>query len=105
MKKKYKSEAAAALHEMMSGFYEAGAISKSTMREFDQRCLAPVERLTPDEIRSIREETHASQAVFARHLNVSTSVVSQWERGERAPSGASLKLLHVVKKRGLECLV
>ena len=29
----------------------------------------------------------ASQAVFARHLNVPVSLVSQWERGEKRPSG------------------
>ena len=104
MKKKYKSEAAAALHEMMSGFYEAGVIPKSTMREFDQSCLTPVEKLTPAEIKAIREEAHASQTVFARHLNVSPLVISQWERGERAPSGASLKLLTLVKNKGLECI-
>ena len=35
MSKTYKSEALAAVHEMMEGFYEAGAIDKQTMREFD----------------------------------------------------------------------
>lgn len=77
MKKIYKSPATAAMHEMMTGFYEAGAIPKSTMREFDALCLTPIKKLTPQEIKAIREETHASQAVFARHLNVSPIVVSQ----------------------------
>ncbi len=104
MKKTYKSEATAAIHEMMSGFYKAGAISKSTMREFDELCLTPVEKLSPEQIRAIREENHASQSVFARYLNVSPSVVSQWERGERAPSGTSLKLLTLVKNKGLQCI-
>lgn len=102
--KNYKSEADGVLHEMMSGFYKAGAISKSTMREFDEGCLTPVEKLTPDEIKAIREETHASQAVFARHLNVSPVMVSKWERGEKSPSGSTLKLLTLVKKKGLECI-
>lgn len=102
--KTYKSEIAAAMHEMASGFHEAGVIPKSTMREFDELCLTPVEKLTPQEIKAIREETHASQTVFARHLNVSPIVVSQWERGERSPSGTSLKLLTLVKKKGLECI-
>lgn len=104
MNKKYKSEAAAALHEMISGFYEAGVIPKSTMREFDERCLTPVEPLTPDEIKAIREATRASQTVFARYLNVSPHMVSTWERGEKSPSGSSLKLLTLVKKKGLECI-
>lgn len=100
----YKSDIAAAMHEMMSDFHEAGVIPKSTMREFDELCLTPVEKLTPEEIKAIRENEHASQSVFARHLNVSTSVVGQWERGERAPSGSSLKLLCIVKKKGLGCI-
>lgn len=104
MKKIYKDEIAGAIHEMMSGFYDAGAIPKSTMREFDELCLTPVEKLTPEQIKAIRQETHTSQTVFARHLNVSPLVVSQWERGERSPSGTSLKLLTLVKKKGLECI-
>jgi putative transcriptional regulator len=43
----------------------------------------------------------ASQSVFARHLGVSVSLISQWERGEKKPQGASLKLLTLVKKNGL----
>ena len=50
MSKTYKSEALAAVHEMMEGFYESGAIDKQTMREFDEGCLTTVEPLTPEEI-------------------------------------------------------
>lgn len=102
--KTYRSEAAAAVHEMMSDFYEAGVIDKQTMRRFDESCLTPVEKLSPEEIRAIREKEHASQAVFARHLNVSPVMVSKWERGEKSPSGSSLKLLALVKKKGLACI-
>ena len=104
MKKTYKDELAGAIHETAAGIFQAGLMPKSTMREFDELCLTPVKKLSPEEIRSIREEAHASQAVFARHLNVSPLVVSQWERGERTPSGASLKLLTLVKKKGLGCI-
>jgi putative transcriptional regulator len=102
--KTYRSEAAAAVHEMMSDFYEAGVIDKQTMRRFDESCLTPVEKLSPEEIRAIREKEHASQAVFARHLNVTPVMVSKWERGEKSPSGSSLKLLALVKKKGLACI-
>ena len=36
--------------------------------------------------------------MFARYLNVTTGLVSQWERGEKRPRGASLKLLTLVAK-------
>ncbi len=100
----YKDDMAAAIHEMATGIHEAGLLPKSTMRAFDELCLTPVEKLTPAQIKAIRESCHASQSVFARYLNVSTIVISQWERGERAPSGASLKLLTLVKNKGLECI-
>ena len=102
--KTYKDDMAAAIHEMATGIHDAGLMPKSTMREFDELCLTPVKKLTPAEIKAIREEAHASQTVFARHLNVSPVVISQWERGERAPSGSSLKLLTLVKAKGLDCI-
>ena len=40
-------------------------------------CLTQVEKLSPDRIRAIRRGEKASQAVFARYLNVSTGLVSQ----------------------------
>jgi DNA-binding transcriptional regulator YiaG len=66
-------------------------MDKRTMREFDELCLTPVRQLKPAEIRSLRLREGASQAVFARYLNVTTGLVSQWERGEKRPQGASLK--------------
>lgn len=38
------------------------------------------------------------------HLNVSKGVISQWERGEKHPAGASLKLLTLVQGKGLEAI-
>ena len=42
-----------------------------------------------------------SQAAFAAYLHVTTSLVSKWERGEKKPDGPSLKLLNLVKAKGL----
>ena len=58
--------------------------------------------LTPEAIRDIRMREQASQAVFARYLNVTPGLVSQWERGEKRPRGASLKLLTLVARKGLQ---
>ena len=102
MAKRYKSDALAAAHETALGLSEAGVMAKRTMRVFDEMCLTPVEDMTPEEIREIRMRENASQAVFARYLNVTTSLVSQWERGEKRPRGASLKLLTLVAKNGLD---
>ncbi len=104
MSKTYKSEAMAAIHEMMEGFHESGAIDKQAMREFDDACLTSVQALTPEEIRSIRESENISQPVFARYLNVSKGLVSDWERGVKKPSGPALRLLTVVQKKGLQAI-
>jgi putative transcriptional regulator len=102
MTKRYKSEALAAVHETAAGLSEAGILSRQSMKEFDALCLTPVEPLAPEDIRAIRLRENVSQAVFARHLNVTTGLVSQWERGEKRPRGASLKLLTLVAKKGLQ---
>lgn len=101
MAKRYRSEALAAAHETAQGLAEAGVVAKRTMRAFDEMCLTPVEDMTPEEIRALRMRENASQAVFARFLNVTKGLVSQWERGEKRPRGASLKLLTLVAKNGL----
>ena len=101
MGKKYRSEALAAIHETMEALHNVGAIDKRTMRRFDAACLTPVKPLTPRQIRAIREREHVSQAVFANYLNVTSSLISKWERGEKRPAGASLKLLSLVEKNGL----
>ena len=68
------------------------------------RYVTPVRPLKPTEIRALRLREGASQAVFARYLNVTTGLVSQWERGEKRPQGASLKLLSLVAKNGLQAV-
>ena len=104
MTKQYKSEALAAAHEAALGLAEAGVMSKRTMRKFDEMCLTPVEGMAPEDIRALRLRENASQAVFARYLNVTTGLVSQWERGEKRPRGTSLKLLTLVAKNGLAAI-
>ena len=101
MSKKYRSDAMAAIHETMEALHDVGAIDKQTMRRFDDACLTPIRPLKPAEIKAIREKEHVSQTVFANYLNVTSSLVSKWERGEKRPSGASLKLLSLVEKNGL----
>lgn len=104
MKMQYRSPLLASIHETADGLHAAGAMDKSTLREFDELCLTPVRPLKPKEIRALRLREGASQAVFARYLNVTVDLVSQWERGEKHPQGASLKLLALVAKNGLQAV-
>jgi putative transcriptional regulator len=100
----YKSKAFAALHESMADLHQAGAIETRTMREFDRACLTPVMKLSPAAIRRIRARAAVSQAVFAAHLNVTTGVVSKWERGEKQPRGPAAKLLTLAAKHGIAAI-
>ncbi len=91
-----------AIHETASDLHSGGGMDKTTMRKFDMLCLTPIKDMTPKKIRSLRIREKASQTVFAAYLNVTPSLVSKWERGEKHPQGASLKLLSLVDKKGLE---
>ena len=104
MASKYRSDALAAVHETIEALHEVGAVSKLTLREFDEACLTPVQMLSPAEIRALRERENLSQPVFARYLNVSKNLISDWERGTRKPGGPALRLLTVVSKNGIQII-
>ncbi len=104
MARQYRSEAMASIHETMEALQEVGAIDKQTMREFDDACLTPLAPLSPEAIRALREREHVSQPVFARYLNVSKNLVSDWERGVKRPGGPALRLLNIIKKKGIQTI-
>ncbi|RKT38017.1 helix-turn-helix domain-containing protein [Thiocapsa rosea] len=104
MAKQYRSDALASIHETMAALHEVGAIDKLTMREFDDTCLTSVEPLSPEAIRALREREHLSQPVFARYLNVSKNLISDWERGVKRPGGPALRLLTVIEKKGIQAI-
>lgn len=102
MPKTYKSEALADVHEMMEGLHEAGSIDKQTLREFDEACLAPAVPLAAEEIKAIGEAQRVSQPVFARYLNFSKNLVSDWEQGKKRPGWPALRLLSIIQRKGLD---
>ena len=99
-----ESDILATVHESVSGLHKAGLVDQATMRSFDALCLTTVDKLSPEEIRALREREQVSQPVFARYLNVRKDAVSKWERGEKRPNGPSLKLLNLVKAKGLQAI-
>ena len=101
---KRRSRLSAAIHETARGLHRIGLMDKATMREFDASCLTAVAPLSAKEIAAIGKRAGVSQGVFAQYLNVKTKLVSEWERGEKRPSGPSLKLLSIVKSKGLEAI-
>ncbi len=97
-KKRLMSEA----HAMAKDLHDVGAIDMITMREFDALCLSHLDKLSPMKIKKLRVHAGFSQSVFAKVINVSIASIKQWERGERRPSGAALKLLNIIESKGIE---
>jgi putative transcriptional regulator len=91
-------------HEIASDLYEAGVIDSVTMREYDALTLSPVIELSPEEIKQLRLKEKVSQAVLALYLNTSVSTVRQWEQGGKHPRGTSLKLLNLIRRKGLKAV-
>jgi putative transcriptional regulator len=59
----------------------------------------PPQPLNGRAVKRVRAALHASQAVFARYLNVSTKLVQAWEANRRRPDGPALVLLHIAARQ------
>ena len=103
-KTKFKSPAFEAIHSAAAGLYSVDAIAQETMRSFDETCISRVSDFQPGEIKALRDQLNVSQPVFARYLNVSKNLISDWERGVKKPGGPALRLLTVVKKNGIQAI-
>jgi putative transcriptional regulator len=102
---KYRSRIAGEMHETMTDMHRLGFVDKQTMREFDARCLTPTDELAPADIVAMREKAGVSQAVFATALNVTADYVSKIERGTKRPTGSTLKLLSLVRRKGFDAIL
>jgi putative transcriptional regulator len=87
------------------GILDAEAHEKITLRHLGQKAATVAEPISGEEIRSIRERAHLSQAVFARYLNLTVGYVSQLERGAKRPSGPALVLLNIIRRKGIEAVL
>jgi putative transcriptional regulator len=87
-----------------------GIMDEPTFRKITIRHLGPdapptAAPISGDEIRSVREQAHLSQAALARYLGLTTGYVSQLERGSKQAKGPALALLNVIRRKGLEVLM
>jgi putative transcriptional regulator len=88
-----------------AGILTASDMNKITLRLVDRSKLKRLPPLRGVDVQRIRAKTGLSQAVFAGVLNTGISTVSQWERDEKKPRGAALRLLYVVRDKGLEAIL
>ncbi len=96
-------EMAEAQHRL--GIMDDATYNKITVRHLGDKTLATAEPISGEEIRTLREQAHVSQAVFARYLNLTVGYVSQLERGTKQPKGPALALLNVIRRKGLEAIL
>ena len=87
------------------GAMDAATQEKITLRHLGSKADAVAEPISGDEIRSLREGAHLSQAVFARYLNLTVGYVSQLERGTKRPTGPALVLLNVIRRKGIDAIL
>ncbi len=98
-----------AILETTKGMHSAGIMNEVTFRKITIRQLGPnapptAESIGGDEIRTVREQAHLSQAALARCLGLTTGYVSQLERGSKQAKGPTLALLTVIRRKGIEVL-
>ena len=92
------------VHKSAKRLHDAGHMDDVTMREFDALCLPPLRTYSARDVRRIRTAARASQGVFAAYLNVGKTTIAAWEQGTKKPSGAAVKLLDLVERKGLDVL-
>ena len=100
-----RSRVLEAVHTTAEDLQRLGFFDKRKQRKFKALCLHPIPSYDSQQIRTLRERVNLSRAVLASVLNTSPSTVRKWEIGEKQPSGPSLKLLHLLDRKGLEAVL
>lgn len=107
---KTHSNLAEALLETAGDLHSAGLIGNEAYEKITVRHLGPnapptATPITPDEIRSVRERAHLSQAALAKYTNLTPGYISQLERGTKQAKGPALAILNVIRRKGIEALL
>ena len=71
---------------------------KLTLRKVEVE-IPDVIQVSAEEIKTVREGVHASQAVMARRLRVNQRTHQNWEQGKAKPNAQAAVLIKLVEKR------
>lgn len=98
------------LLETAEDMHSAGLMVDETYEKITVRHLGPdapltATPITPEEIRSVRERAHLSQAALAKYTNLTAGYISQLERGTKQAKGPALAILNVIRRKGIEALL
>lgn len=89
----------------MSGLLSDAAHAKITKRHAGDLAAEVSKPLTGPEIRTLRSLAHMSQPVFATLIGHSEDYVSKLERGVKKADGPTLRLLNVIRRKGIETIL
>lgn len=103
-KKTERSDILESVHESARALHDAGIMDTTTMKDFDELCIAPSREYSGEELKALRERLRVSQPVLAIYLGVTKSTVAQWEQGVKKPRGPALKLLNLAERKGLDAI-
>lgn len=100
------------LQEIAHDFNPLGVISDELTEKIDSRVrlrelrtsLPVLQLMSGEAIRELRERHGLSQAMLAAYIGLSPATVVKWEREEKKPNGAALRLLNLIDRKGLEVL-
>jgi putative transcriptional regulator len=59
------------VHKTAKGLKKAGAIDKTTMRQFDTLCLSSIHDFTPEQVKKLRLVNNLSQSVCGQCIKIS----------------------------------
>jgi putative transcriptional regulator len=96
--------------ELADGMLEARIMDAATHQKITQREISPEQAVAatkpidPKTIRALRERAHLSQAAFGLFLNLTAGYISKLERGSVIPAGATLALLNVIRRKGINAI-
>jgi putative transcriptional regulator len=94
------SKKRSALFEILKEGFDALAAEregKTTLRKITVETPDPVE-VSADEIKAVRELSHASQAVMAHRLRTNPRTYPNWEQGKAKPNAQAAVLIKLVEK-------
>ncbi|MEI7065261.1 helix-turn-helix domain-containing protein [Dickeya chrysanthemi] len=71
----------------------------------ESRKVKPRVTMDAKRVRAIREREKISQSRLAEIINMSANSIQKWERGVSSPTGAALRMLEVIEKKGLSAIL
>jgi putative transcriptional regulator len=96
------------LLETAESMYKTGIMDKAGFEKITMRHLKKNRRvliISGVQIRKLRESANMSQSVFADILNLTPGYISAMERGEKKPSGSTLAMLDLIKRKGISSVL